>query len=203
MGRSTHCRILFGLLALVAAGSCGGDKAPAATGATVRKAAPTTVPADPYAVPATIDKAYLDRVFAALERVDGDATRIIVAKGTMVPDASARLRAIYAEDEFQAQVNLWLDIVIQKQLDRFKNPPGDRLSRVDRVLTGRRDCVFVGVLRDYSAITSTTSPPAVEYVTLRPADAARDQANLNPTPWMISSEGYKSDGSVPRDPCVA
>src|SRR5581483_2350776 len=59
---------------------------------TVPPTAPTTTtPADPYAIPATIDAAYLNRVFLALEHIDGDATRLIVANKKLVPEAARHL----------------------------------------------------------------------------------------------------------------
>ena len=194
---------MLGLLALAGLGACGGSDTPSSAGATVPKATSTTTPADPYAVPPTIDAAYLNKVFAALERVDGDATRAVVASKDFVPDAAKRLRAIYAEEEFKEQVDLWLDIVIKKQFDRFNTPPGDRSSVVEKVMTGRPDCVYVAVRRDYAAVAVTPPAADVEYVALRPADDGRDPFELNPTPWMISSEGYRSDGAVPRDPCAS
>lgn len=201
VGEQRRSTVLLGLLALVAAGACAGNAAPASTGATVPKVAPTTIAADPYAVPAKIDEAYLNKVFAALEHVDGDATRLIVAGQTLVPEAAKRLRAIYAEDEFQAQVNLWLDIVIKKDLGRSKPNPGDRRTTVSQVLTATPGCIYAAVNRDYSAIVDDSTPSA-EFVGLKPSDPARDSFNLNPTPWMVFFDGSNKDGSTPSDPCV-
>ncbi len=89
------------LLLLCAACSSGGTHSTARTADATVPASTTTT--DPYAVPATIDIAYLNRVFAALEKINGDATRLIVAHHAITPDAAKLLSAIYTEDEFRAQ----------------------------------------------------------------------------------------------------
>ena len=62
-------------LALLLTACSSGHRVPTAQ---VRPAPPTT--ADPYAVPAVIDIAYVNRVLAALDQVDGDATREAVVR---------------------------------------------------------------------------------------------------------------------------
>lgn len=193
--------ITLGLLALAAAGACGGNDTPATAGATVPLEAPSTTASDPYAVPAKIDAAYLNRIFAALEKVDGDATRAIVASRKLPPDATDRLRAIYADPEFQKQVDLWLDVVVEG-VTGFNSEPGDRRTAIERVVTARSDCVFVAVKRDYTPVTGSVGAGRTNYVALRPLDSQRDQLNLNPTPWAIAFDGYNTDGSQPEDPCV-
>jgi hypothetical protein len=190
-----------GLLTLAGVGACGGNDTPTSAGATVPKATSTTSAA-PYAVPATIDAAYLNKVFAALEHVIGDAGRAIVAEKALVPDAAKRLRAVYGEEEFQAQVNLWLDL-LSKGATGFKPVPGDRVTAVRSVLSARPDCVYLGVTRDYSQIVAVPGSPTNEYISLRPADHSRDQFELNPTPWMLTFEGENRDGSVPPNPCAS
>ena len=202
VGRSARsAAILLGLLALAGLGACGGNDTPSSAGATVPKATSSTTPADPYAIPPTIDAAYLNKVFAALERVDGDATRLILQSKTLPPEAARRLRAIYDEEEFKAQVDLWLDLITKKELGRSKPNPGDRVTTVRQVLRGGGDCTYVAVARDYSQIIGDPAPTA-EYVGLKPSDATRDPADLNPTPWMIFFDGSNRDGSAPPDPCV-
>jgi hypothetical protein len=183
--------------------SCGGggSGAPAArSSATVPTVPPSTVPADPYAVPEVIDAAYLNRVFVALEHVDGDATRLIVANKKLIPEAAQRLISIYDEEELHAQTDLWLDL-LAKDMSGFKTPPGDRKTNVDRVISATAQCLYVAVARDYRDISAHAGPPNVEYVALKPLAAVRNSAHFNPTPWMIASEGSRSDGGVPDNPC--
>lgn len=192
---------MLGLLALAGLGACGGSDTPSSAGATVPKATSTTTPADPYAVPPTIDAAYLNKVFAALERVDGDATRLILQSKMLPPPAAQRLASIYGEEEFRQQTNLWLDLVTEG-LTGFLPLPGDRATAVSEVVTAKPDCVFVAVKRDYSAITGSVGAGRTIYVELRPLDPVRDKFDFNPTPWMVDSEGYNTDGSVPDNPCA-
>ena len=202
VGRTARTAFLLGLLALAGLGACGGDDTPSSAGATVPKATTPTTAADPYAVPATIDAAYLNKVFVALEHVDGDATRLIIESRTFPPEAAKRLQAIYGDDEFKKQTNLWLDL-ITSGLKGFRNPPGVRLTKVDRVISARPECVYAAVLRDYSQLSATPSPAAIEYVVLRAAGPNSDPFTLNPTPWEIAAEGYNQDGSEPTDQCAS
>jgi hypothetical protein len=201
VGKQVRRIILLGLIASVVAGACGGKGPPAATQATVPQSAPSTTAADPYAVPATIDAAYLNRVFAALEHVDGDATRLILESRTFPPDAAKRLQAIYAVDEFHNQTNLWLDL-ISGGLTGFRQPAGERLTSVHNIISLKADCIYAAVIRDYSQLSTTAAAPATEYIELRPAAPNSDPFSLNPTPWQIAAEGYNRDGSQPSDPCA-
>jgi hypothetical protein len=201
-------RLLLPLL-VVAVGACGGgdESGSDIPEATVPTAAPstasptTTAPADPYAIPAQIDAAYLNRVFEALERVIGDAARIIVTQQAYPPEAADRLYSVYTEDEFQDQTRIWLD-AISGGLRTFRSSPGDRLTTVKRIVSASRSCVFVEAIRDHSRTASEPVPPRSTYVALRPKALDRDRAQLNPTPWIISGEGYNADGSQPPDPCA-
>ena len=108
--------------ALVLTGcSGGGDDS---TEATVPRATTTT---DPYAVPATIDIAYLNRVFVALEKINGDATRLIVAAKRITPEAATLLHAILTDEEFKIQAEIWNDD-IDKGL-RASSPIPETVSR--------------------------------------------------------------------------
>jgi|SRR5581483_7560148 len=168
---------------------------------TVPPTAPTTTtPANPYAIPATIDAAYVDRVLKALDHVDGDATRLIVGHRQLVPDAARRLSAIYGADEFTAQTNIWLDMLDKGLADAQANP-GDVRTTVNRVLTARSNCVFVHVLRDFSKVAKNGPTASSDYLVLSPLDRKRDPNAFNPTPWVISREGYNSNESEPTNPC--
>jgi len=201
------CR--HGLAAVMAAavvvgmvlGACGASSPRATTSATVPATVASTAAADPYAVPATIDAAYLNRVFAALEHIDGDATRLIVANGKLFPAATDKLAAIYASDEFTAQTNVWLDL-IDRGIAGFKRPPGDLITTVVRVLSVKASCLFVEVHRDYNAIRTEPEALSTEFISLEPRTSSAGPEAMNPTPWLISGEGYNKDGSTPADPCV-
>ena len=191
-------------LVLVVAAACGGDSRndDARPSATVPPEPPTTVPADPYAIPPVIDAAYLNSVFEALDRVDGDVSRLIVANNAFVPDAAIRLRAIYSEDEFRRQQEQWLGS-LRRGLDRFRRPPGNRRSTTERVISARSDCVFAAVSIDLSPVTTNEPAVATEYIAIRPVEAPAQSKQHNPTPWMITAEGFNEDRSQPPDPCAS
>jgi hypothetical protein len=191
---------LLGLLALAGLSACGGKDTPTPAGATVPKDTTPTTAADPYAIPGTIDAAYLNRVFAALDAVDGEATRTIVRTRNLPPEAAERLTAIYGDKEFRVQTNRWLD-VIEGGLQGYKPEPGNLKTSVIRVISSNPRCVFLVARRDHSAIAVSPPPSHDTYFYLEPLDPIRNKKHLNPTPWMIGGEGFNSDGSVPGDPC--
>ena len=94
MVRRTAIQAVLAALALTAPVACssGSDKAgPTATVAT--EPAPTTT-TDPYAVPATIDVAYVNKVLAGLDAAVGDVTLLVVRTRTLTQEAYDRLKAI-------------------------------------------------------------------------------------------------------------
>ena len=191
----------------VACAACGrgGHHTAARPGATVPPAAPTTVttalPADPYAVPAVIDVAYLNRVFDVFEQVDGEATRAIVATRAFVPEAAIRLRAIYDRDEFDRQQEQWLR-TLDRGVDGFDPQPTNLQTDVERIISARNDCVYVAVRRRFAGVVRKPTPDSVEFVALRTLDRPESR-QFNPTPWMITVEGFNRDRSQPPDPCAA
>ncbi|MDP9072078.1 MAG: hypothetical protein M3N68_12525, partial [Actinomycetota bacterium] len=150
---------------------------------------------------ATIDEAYVNKVLAALDAVDGEATRLIVQNRNLVPEATARLRAIYDESEFREQVDVWLR-QLQEGLRNFKPDPGPQRTTVRRVVSASATCVFSEVQQEFSAAAIEPSAPNRAFVQLVPLDRSRDQRRLNTTAWMIRQEGDTADGSDPGDLCA-
>jgi hypothetical protein len=188
------------LLVLLAACSKGGGGATAPT--TVRTLPSTTTTTAPFAIPAVIDEAYVERVLNALNKIEGDAARVIVREQAVVPEAAAILRAVYLRAELNDQLRLWND-AIEKGLDALRDPPGDRRTAVHRVLSARPECIFVEVRDDYSAVLDAPQPPAPNFFALAPRSAEQDAAARNPTPWMISLDQVSSDGAPPVNPCAS
>jgi hypothetical protein len=160
--------------------SCSSGGGQPSSSATIPRATSTT---DPYAVPATIDIPYLNRVFLALEKVDGQATRLIVANKRITPDAAALMHAIFTDEEFKIQTEGWNDD-IDKGLASYRVNPGDRGTTVRRIIAIHPDCIAVEVDRDYSAVVLDAKPGAIALVSL----STRAAASRNPTPWVISSQ---------------
>jgi len=155
----------------------------------------TTAPADPYAIPDTIDVAYVQRVIDKLYEIEAEAAAEIVANKELVPSAAEKLRSIYAVDELNAQLRAWGDIVSGDELNSFKNPPGPVEVSVVRIGTATATCVRVETLED---ATPTAVSPQTPYSNfLRLIRAAPGQ---NPTPWVIAEESLEAPADF--DTCV-
>ena len=166
--------------------------------AKVRPAPPTT--ADPYAVPAVIDIAYVNRVLAALDQVDGDATREAVAARALTSSADALLKAIYEGDAYRFELKAW-DVTSKRGFVGFHNPIGNRRTTARKVISGSQSCVFVQAERDYSAVADHAAAQSLpQYIVLRPRAAAPDAVNR--TPWLIAEDFVRPDGSDPGNRCA-
>src|SRR4051794_35930140 len=143
-------------LALTASAACssgGGSKGSAGAGATVTVATevPRTTTTNPYAVPAVIDIAYVNRVLAGPDASLGDALRMVVATRTIPREAYDRLRAMYATDgSLQLAIDLFQS-AIRKNFAGYNAEPGNQVTTVTDLLTSKAGCIFARVKRDYSA----------------------------------------------------
>lgn len=175
---------------------------PEATVPTAPSTSSTTAPIDVSIVPPVIDVPYLDAVLAALDEVDGEAGRMIVAEKRFTPEAAVLLNSIYSDDRFQVQAEAILSALAQDPtLSSVKPDPGPRRSKVERIITASPSCVWLAVLRDHAASSVNPAPPRTEFVALRPLDHSNDPERHNPTAWMIDTEGFNADGSEPGNPC--
>lgn len=204
VGGKTALRAVAAAMALAASAACSSTPADTASpSATVRTEPPTTTTTNPYAVPEVIDVAYVNRVLAGLDAAVGDVTRMVVRTRTIPREAYDRLRAIYATDD---SLQLAIDILqrdIRRNLMGYSSNPGNQVSTVVHIITGKASCVFAQIRRDYSAIgpgASTTSDR--NWVALRRLDPSRDIDGYNQAGWSIAYEGFPPDRSEPSDQCV-
>ncbi len=193
------------VVALVATACWGGAGPTDPPGPTVPTEAPapstTSVP-DVSTVPAVIDEAYLNEVLRVLNRVDGDAMRLIVQEEDLVPPAVERLAAIYHQEEFNNQLRAWGN-QLQEGLETFKSPPGDKINSVVRIVTDRRDCIYLETTEDYRPVSTVAEAPITMFVALQPKVTTADGQGFNGTPWMISFVGVSPEGSDPGlSPCA-
>lgn len=182
------------------------DSDPGAADPTVPTAASTSVTTvaapDVSKIPETIDAAYLNAVLAALDEVDGQATRLIYAEKRFTPEAADLLNAVYDDAETDRHANGWITALAQDpELRSIKPDPGNRKTTVSRLITVTPVCVWVAVERDHSLDSVNPEPPRVEYVALRPLDKSNDPKNRNRTAWMITADGFNPDGSEPGNQC--
>ena len=191
----------------VLAGCSNGDGTaadPTVPTAAVTTAEPATTVPDVSSIPATIDEPYLNAVLAALDEVDGQATRLIYATKKFTPEAADLLNAIYSDEETDRHANAWIaGLSRDPQLSSIKPNPGNRQTTVSRLITVTSTCVWMAVDRDHTADSVVAAAPRVEYVALRPLDRSNDPERRNPTAWMIAADGFNADGSEPGNQCEA
>ena len=216
MARRTAISAVLAVLTLLASAACsssGADKGSARANPTLATDQPhvnptlATVPApttttNPYAVPAAIDAAYVNRVLAGLDQVMGDAGRNLVRSRTITADVYDRLKSIYADNSLLQLVVDSVEEEIRKNLSGYKPNPGNRVTTVTRVVTAQSSCIFVRVQRDYSAMSPGAGTTDPQWVALRPLDQSRDPRQYNRTSWAMTFDGFTPDGSQPANPCL-
>ena len=147
------------------------------------------------------EAARVDRVLAGLDGVMGDLQRVLVRERRITPEVTARLQSIYTGPELLNQIDAFRADVAAG-LVGYRNPPGNRLTTVSRLITLSPICVFVEVTRDYGPIAEGPAPPPSSlYVVLVTKSEADDPRQLNPTPWAMLYDGVQADGSEPEDVC--
>lgn len=199
--RSVAARLML-VLVLVAAVGCSRSPAAAPPSATVGTEPPRTTTTDPYAVPAVIDEAYVNRILSVFDAINGEVSRLVVRTRTIPPEAIDRYRSIYGKGKaLQLQVDLLQNDMLNSFAD-YKDPPGDQRTTVERLLTVTPTCLFVQVQRDYSAVTVQSNPsPSRLWVVLLPDPGDIDPWQYNPTPWYSPYDGYDRGRVAPPDPC--
>ena len=174
------------LLALPACSGSGNDAA----------SVPATVPAAQGEEAATVN-----RILAGLDGVMGDLQRILMRERRITSEVTDRLKAIYAGPELLNHIDAFRADVANG-LTGYKDPPGNRVTTVSRLITASPICVFAEVTRDYGPVTAgPPQPPSSLYVVLVAKAEADDPRRLNPTPWTMLYDGVQNDGSQPEDIC--
>ena len=187
------CAVVAALV--LAACSGGGDSdvasstttLPAAPASPSSTAPPTTGAADPFAVPEVIDAAYVNRVLAALYKVDGDVTREILRTRDVTTDALRLLGAVFGEPQLTTELQA-LPAFLQQDPSQFKNPPGDRRVNVESLPTTSPTCIAAVTemsLADVVEEPSALAPDERYLIVLVPKDRTARGSSLNPTPWII------------------
>jgi hypothetical protein len=216
--RRTAIPAVLAALALLASAACsdgGADKGTAGANPTLATDPPrtnptlATVPApttttNPYAVPATIDAAYINRVLAGLDATLGDATRLVIQTKTVPREAYDRLKSLYATDPRLQLAIDGLQTDLRNGFSGYSDRPGDRRTTVAQLVAASKTCIFVRVSRDYSAIGPGARPPSDKnWIVLRPLDSARDPNHYNLTNWTYHYDGFTPDQSQPTNPCAS
>lgn len=162
VGGRKALRAVVATLALAFAACSSSPTDTARPSPTVRTEPPTTTTTNPYAVPAVIDAAYVNRVLAGLDAAVGDVTRLVVRTRTIPREAYDRLRAIYGRSDLLQLVIDSAQSDMRRGFAGYKPDPGNRVSVVLEIITAQQSCIFAKVHRDYSAVTTR---PSVELET--------------------------------------
>ena len=156
--------------------------------------ATTSTTTDPFAVPDVITLEYLDRVLAELDRIDGEATRKIVAAKALTPEAIALIESIYTEPELATRLAI-MRTHLEKVLANLKGDPKARETNATELISAGPECVFLRATRDFSRSAVIPPPPQTTYIALAPTTSNR-------TGWTIAFDSFNEDSSRPEDPCL-
>jgi hypothetical protein len=144
--------------------------------------APTTTLPVTATVPAQITVAYVDAVLAKLNHVYGDAVRASVKLG-------AEEQKIFLED-------------IREGLGGIRPHPGDRVSRVTKLVSASPACIYARITTIYDAVDKRHPPtPADEYVELSRKAEPQAALALNPTAWIYTLDLTYGNPTVIANQC--
>jgi hypothetical protein len=176
-------------------------------------AAPTSTTADPPStatslstssptVPATITPAYVNMVFATLNHVYGNATRLMISTTNLPPAAVADIRSIFADPEFNTELKIF-SLELDQGFAGVKMPPGDRVTKVVKILSSSPTCVYTETSTSFAAVVDNPSPEGgSEYTGIETKLAVNDPEHLNSTSWAIFfNESFPTPTAPPVDPC--
>jgi hypothetical protein len=170
--------------------------------ASVPTAPAQTTTTNPYAVPAVIDAAYVNRVLAALDAAVGDVVRMVVHANRLDPEVMDRLRALYDDEALRPQV----EVLAQDSADGFQaylDHPGNQRSAIIQMVSASSSCIFAHVSRDYRPVVKEPDPNlSDQWIALVPLDPSRDPRHYNATGWHYAYDGFEEDRSVPKNPCA-
>jgi hypothetical protein len=164
----------------------------------------TTVAPNPSVVPAVITPAYVNAVFAVLNHVYGNATRLMIATTNIPPQAAADLRAIFADPEYETELKAF-SITLAQGFGGAKTPLGDRLTTVVSILSSSSTCIYAQTKTNFAAVTVDPQPQTgPEYYALESKPSSIDPDNLNSSAWAIFfNASFQSPTPPPTDPCPA
>lgn len=192
-------RVLLVVVALLGACNGGGGGRPDDT-LPPRASTSTTVD---YSVPAVIDVAYVEKVMEALDHVYGDAIRLLARERQITTDFLEHLAAIYTPSEFELVQQVWVRDVASG-LRGLLAEPRDPETTVTRMLRAEPLCIVAAVDRRFAPTRDRPDPKTPQrYIGLIRKPEVQPHGELNPTPWVMSFDGFKQDGSEPATPCAS
>ena len=180
--------------ATLASGSAGSTTTTTTTTSTTSGQGATTTTTDPWAVPATITPAYVDRVLAELNHIDGNAFRSARQADSVTPTFLQLEAAIRAgAHELQFQVKLAQQQVAQS-FRGIRAVPGDRLMIATSLLPAPPMCVLASVNVSFGSITIGAP---IKYPPWYVALVSSPSTATNPTHWRLADDGFEPGGGAP------
>lgn len=187
------------VVVLLATAACGGRADPT-RGAASRSTSTTRVP-DTRVVPRHITVAYVNAVFVKLNHVYGNAVRAAVKAKAVTPAVLADLHAIYKQPEYGRKIVLF-KVSLRTELHELRNPPGNQITTVRKLLSASASCIFVETVTNFKAVMIRESKPAPsEYEKLVRRTRA-DSDGMNPTPWAVSLDAVFAKPTVLDNQCT-
>lgn len=121
-------RPVLAVIALLVLAACRDGKADEPRTTVPTAPSTTTTTAVSYEVPATIDIPYIEKVMAALDRVDGEAARRAAAQRQLDEEFLNYYAAIYTSEYFDLVKQAWYEIAGRGFEDLVADPgdPGGR-----------------------------------------------------------------------------
>ncbi len=196
--------VALAALAALALGGCGdaGGERPVGPTVPVEETTTTVAAIDITHKPDVVTVEYAQAVMVELDRVLGEAVRAMVADGGPNKEFLDKLNAVYDEPEFENKQSVYGGVAAEGMED-FRNPPGDPLTKVQRVLRADPHCVVLLVDRDFSAflVAPNLESRTKGYIAWTPKAEGSDPAGHNRTPWSVVFDGDTLDGTAPLDAC--
>ena len=186
--------VVVGLLTAACNGS--DDDSANTTTTTGPPSTTSTTAVDVSTIPATIDVAYVQRVFDVLDQVRGEVVKEFLAKRQLTPDMAARLSAAYSPQELHDQLAV-LPELLNTDPALLRQPLGFRRIEVRGLLTARSDCVLAEVTFNVTAVVTNSPPPSTGYLRLERIPTS-SRGGANASPFWIADQDNK-----PSIPCAS
>jgi hypothetical protein len=168
-------------------------------GATVPTAAPTTTTTNPYTVPDQIDAAYVNRVLAGLDAIEGDIFREVRATKNLTLETIDRITAFHTNLATAEVLINFYQIQMGRNFTGYYETPGNRSTDVVDLIRATSSCVYASAERDNSMLGPDTTGRRPVWVALRPMPVS----HVNPTGWGYQYNGVTPSGGPPTvNPCA-
>jgi hypothetical protein len=152
--------------------------------------------ADPYAIPANIDAAYINRVMRALEDVRGQVRRDVYKSQSVSQLDYNKFDDIY-DGQYLVGERQLLGSDSEVTHPEAKPNPGDEIYSVTKIRAARSDCIAFEAMDDLNPVNVTpTASVGPKIVVLWPVKATK---GFNPTPWKIELDEPVSSEATPYE----